>query len=96
MLAKIREEIDEVEAEIDAGNAKAAGEEVGDLLFAMANLARRLNVDPEAALRGTNAKFERRFAFIEARLSERGRTPAASTLEEMDALWNDAKAAERK
>ena len=96
VLAKIREEIDEVEAEIDAGNAKAAGEEVGDLLFAMANLARRLNVDPEAALRGTNAKFERRFAFIEARLSERGRTPAASTLEEMDALWNDAKAAERK
>ena len=95
VIAKIREEIDEVEAEIAAGEARKAGEEVGDLLFVMANLARHLNVDPEAALRGTNAKFERRFGHIEARLAEAGRKPAEASLEEMDALWNEAKARER-
>jgi len=95
VLAKIREEIDEVEAEIVAGDARAAGEEVGDLLFALANLARHLSVDPEAALRGTNAKFERRFAHIEARLAADGRKPEQASLAEMDALWDDAKAIER-
>ncbi len=66
-------------------------EEFGDLLFAMANVARHLGIDPEAALRGANAKFERRFAHIEAKLAERGKEPKESNLEEMDGLWNDAK-----
>ncbi len=95
VIAKLREEIDEVEAEIEAGDAKAAGEEVGDLLFALANLARHLSVDPEAALRGTNAKFERRFGHIESRLAAAGRTPGEASLDEMEALWNEAKTTER-
>jgi ATP diphosphatase len=95
VLAKIREEIDEVEAELDAGRDDLARAELGDLLFALANLARHLKADPEAALRGTNAKFERRFAFIEAALAKRGRKPVEASLEEMDALWNEAKASER-
>lgn len=92
VIAKIREEIDEVEAELDAGREDLAQAELGDLLFAMANLARHLKADPEAALRGTNAKFERRFAYIEAALAGRGLTPAQASLEDMDALWNEAKA----
>lgn len=70
-------------------------EEFGDLLFALANVARHLGIDPEAAVRGTNAKFERRFAFIEAELSKLGKEPKQSNLEEMDALWERAKIAER-
>ena len=65
VLAKIREEADEIEAELDAGDAEHIEEEIGDLLFAVVNLARHLDVDPESALRGTNLKFERRFAAIE-------------------------------
>ena len=95
VLAKLREEIDEVEAEIVAGNAKAAAEEVGDLMFALANLARHLDVDPERALRGANAKFERRFAHIEARLAAEGRKPEGATLDEMEALWVEAKRLEK-
>jgi nucleoside triphosphate diphosphatase len=95
VIAKLREEIDEVEAEIVARNAEAAREEVGDLLFALANLARHLDVDPERALRGANAKFERRFGHIEARLAADGRGPIEATLDEMDALWNEAKRLER-
>src|SRR4030095_2332355 len=64
VLAKIREEADEIEAELAAGNRTTAGAEVGDLLFAVVNLARHLDVDPEATLRATNLKFERRFATI--------------------------------
>ena len=95
VVAKLREEIDEIEAEIDAGErAKVAGE-VGDLLFAVANLARHLKVDPEGALRGANAKFERRFAHIEARLAAEGRAPEGASLEDMEALWSEAKAIER-
>jgi MazG family protein len=71
-------------------------EELGDLMFAVANLARHLEVDPETALRAANAKFERRFRFIERELARRGKRPETSTLEEMDAIWNDAKAAERR
>ena len=95
VLAQIQEEALEIEAALDSGASKAevAGE-VGDLLFAVANLARHLETDPEAALRSTNAKFERRFAFIEASLAAEGRTTAQATLEEMDALWNEAKAQE--
>ena len=91
VLDKIREEIDEVEAEIVSGDRKAAAEEVGDLLFALANLARHLDVDPEAALRGTNQKFVRRFAHIEDRLAQAGRTPDGASLDEMEALWQEAK-----
>ena len=96
VLAKLREEIDEVEAELEANDAQRVAGEVGDLLFAVANLARHLHVDPEAALRGANAKFERRFAHIESRLGEAGRAPAEATLDEMEALWREAKQRERK
>lgn len=95
VLAKIREEADEIEAALDDGDLPDAGEEVGDLLFAVVNLARHVKADPESVLRATNAKFERRFAWIEAALERRGKTPAESTLEEMDALWTEAKLAER-
>jgi ATP diphosphatase len=94
VLAKIREEADEIEAELAAGNRSAAAAEVGDLLFAVVNMARHLAADPEAALRATNRKFERRFAAIERALAERGKTPHEATLAEMDDLWNEAKAAE--
>jgi ATP diphosphatase len=96
VLAKLREEIDEVEAELEANDAQRVAGEVGDLLFAVANLARHLHVDPEAALRGANAKFERRFAHIESRLGEAGRAPMEATLDEMEALWREAKQRERK
>ena len=69
-------------------------EEFGDLLFALANFARRLHIDPEAALRRANAKFERRFSHIEARLAAQGRSPTQLTLAEMDSLWNEAKLVE--
>jgi ATP diphosphatase len=96
VLRKIREEADEIEAELDRAdlnNAATAGE-VGDLLFAVVNLARHLDADPEAVLRQTNLKFERRFAAIERALAARGKAPQQVTLAEMDALWNEAKAAE--
>ena len=95
VLAKIREEADEIEAELESGNNRAMAAEVGDLLFAVVNLARHLDADPEGILRETNLKFERRFASIERALAARGKTPKEATLAEMDALWNDAKAAER-
>jgi nucleoside triphosphate diphosphatase len=96
VLAKIREETEEIDAEIVQGRMAEAAEEVGDLLFAVVNLARHLDIDPEAALRAANRKFERRFAAIEQALAARGKSPEQSTLAEMDALWDDAKAAERK
>jgi len=96
VLRKIREEADEIEAALDGRNATAAdaAAEVGDLLFAAVNLARHLNADPEALLRQTNQKFERRFAAIERALAARGKTPSDATLAEMDALWDEAKAEE--
>jgi nucleoside triphosphate diphosphatase len=93
VLAKIREEADEIEAELDHRENAAA--EVGDLLFAVVNLARHLGADPEGVLRATNLKFERRFAAIEKALAARGKSPKEATLAEMDALWDAAKAAER-
>lgn len=78
--------------ELKAAPAEKRGEELGDLLFVLANLARHYGIDPEAALRGANAKFERRFAFIEQELAKNGREPHESDLAEMDALWNAAKA----
>ena len=93
---KFVEEVAELRAEIAAGDVEKAREEIGDLLFVLANLARKLGVEPEDALRGTNAKFVRRFAFIEAELAKDGRTPEQSDLAEMDRLWDAAKAAERR
>jgi len=85
----------ELEAEVLAGDVDKARDELGDVLFVCANLARELDIDPEAALRGTNAKFMRRFKHIEAELAARGSSPEQSDLAEMDALWNAAKAAEK-
>jgi MazG family protein len=92
VLAKVREEITELEQEIGGDMSKARLEdELGDVLFAVANLARKLGVDPEQALRGTNRKFERRFKHMEKRLAERGLKPEQVSLEEMDAYWDEAK-----
>lgn len=93
VIAKIREELDEIEAEIDAAPRDEARteDELGDVLFAVANLARHLALDPDAALRRANEKFRRRFAFIEATLAAEGRTPADATLDEMEAIWQRAK-----
>ncbi|MFM1816284.1 MAG: hypothetical protein RLZ98_2979 [Pseudomonadota bacterium] len=93
---KMREELGEFEAAIadsDSGNVE---EEFGDLLFVMANVARHLKIDPEDSLRAANAKFVRRFAYIEERLAAEGRLPDQSSLEEMDLLWDEAKSKERK
>jgi ATP diphosphatase len=95
VLKKIREEADEIEAEIAGGSRHKAGHEVGDLLFAVVNLARHVDADPETVLRATNLKFEQRFAAIERALAERGRLPEQASLAEMDALWDEAKAAEK-
>jgi nucleoside triphosphate diphosphatase len=95
VLAKIREETEEIAAEIADGDRERAGAEVGDLLFAVVNLARHLDIDPETALRGTNRKFESRFGFIERVLEAGGRRPEQASLAEMDALWDAAKIAER-
>jgi len=95
VLAKIREEADEIEAELDKADKSDAAAEVGDLLFAVVNLARHLGADPEGILRATNLKFERRFASIEHALAARGKTPKDASLAEMDTLWDEAKAAEK-
>jgi ATP diphosphatase len=94
VLAKIREEADEIEAALDDKDNRQAGAEVGDLLFAVVNLARHVEADPEAVLRGTNAKFERRFAYIEAALAAGNQKPQDVSLAELDALWDAAKVAE--
>lgn len=91
VLDKAEEEIAEVREALAAGNKEAVREEVGDLLFTLANLARKLDVDPEAALAGTNRKFRERFAKIEEGLAARGKTAAEATLEEMGELWEAAK-----
>jgi ATP diphosphatase len=95
VLDKLVEEAREVTEARDTLTHEALTEEIGDLLFVMANLARHLKVDPEAALRAANQKFTRRFARIEDWLAETGRTPADSDLAEMDALWNRAKAEDK-
>lgn len=95
VLDKIAEEMRELVEAREKLTAAEVEEEMGDLLFVMANLARHLDVDPEAALRGTNAKFLRRFNYIERELEANGKTPGQSDLAEMDALWDDAKRAEK-
>src|SRR6266852_3471799 len=94
VLNKIREEADEIEAALDQRDADKLTEETGDLMFALVNLARHVGADPETALRGTNAKFERRFAYIERALAAQGRALEAASLTEMDELWNEAKGEE--
>ena len=95
VLDKLHEEVAELEVEIAAGEVEKARQEMGDVLFVVANLARTLEVDPEDALRFTNAKFARRFHHIEMALAARGSSLEQSDLLEMDALWNEAKAAEK-
>ena len=95
VVAKIAEEAAELVEARDTLTQAEVTEEFGDLLFVMANLARHLHVDPEAALRAANAKFSRRFARIEDWLAEAGRSPDQSDLAEMDTLWNRAKAEEK-
>lgn len=95
VIDKIHEELQELRSEIEAGKVDPARlqDELGDVLFATANLARHCKVDPEAALRSTNDKFERRFRYIERKLAEQGRTPSQASLEEMEELWQAAKTA---
>jgi MazG family protein len=88
---KIDEELREVDLALAAGDLDAARGEIGDLLFSVVNLARKVGIDAESALRGTTDRFERRFEFIEDRLAEQGRSPADASLEEMDELWTRAK-----
>ncbi|MBN9006371.1 MAG: nucleoside triphosphate pyrophosphohydrolase [Rhizobiales bacterium] len=95
VLDKIREEADEIEAALDRGDNAEIAAETGDLMFALVNLARHVDVDPEMALRGANTKFERRFAYIEQALAAKGRPLESASLAEMDALWNEAKEKEK-
>ncbi|MGF1622776.1 MAG: nucleoside triphosphate pyrophosphohydrolase [Rhodomicrobiaceae bacterium] len=95
ILSKVREETDELEQEIKAGNQVEIEDELGDLLFVLANLSRRLKVDPEAAVRAANAKFERRFRHIEQRLRAEGKLAEDTPLEELELLWLDAKRQEK-
>lgn len=92
---KLGEELDELDEAISAAARADIEAEIGDLLFAIANLSRHLRIDPETALRGSNAKFERRFAYIEQRLIADGRDMRRVPLDELDALWNAAKASEK-
>ena len=100
VFAKVKEEIAELEEAIangrkpDGARSEAVTEEYGDLLFVMANVARHLKIDPEAALRAANAKFVRRFKAIEAGLAARGRKPEDASLDEIEALWQEAKKSE--
>ena len=91
----VRAEIAELVEARDQLTHEDIAEEYGDLLFVMANLGRHLNVDPEEALRAANSKFTRRFRYIEAELNKKGKRPDQSNLEEMDALWDQAKIAEK-
>lgn len=95
VLDKIREETAEIDEALASGDKAAIKEEIGDLLFVIANLARHVDADPEACLTAANTKFERRFAGIEAALEQDGRKPADASLDEMEALWQRVKRAER-
>ncbi|WNF48401.1 nucleoside triphosphate pyrophosphohydrolase [Pseudomonas sp. SG20056] len=95
VVDKVREELDEVLEAMSENDPEAISEEIGDLLFVVSNLARHLKVDPETALRAANAKFERRFRFIEQALREAGRTMEDCALDELDALWGEAKKLEK-
>ncbi|CAH0152121.1 nucleoside triphosphate pyrophosphohydrolase [Roseomonas sp. CECT 9278] len=100
VLDKLEEEANELRAELkdgmQAADRDALGDEVGDLLFVLANLARKLDLDPETCLRGANRKFERRFGYIEQQLVHQGKTPSDSSLDAMESLWAEAKRIERQ
>ncbi|MDP2244139.1 nucleoside triphosphate pyrophosphohydrolase [Pseudomonas sp.] len=96
VVDKVREELDEVLEAMSENDPRAIAEEVGDLLFVVTNLARHLKVDPESALRAANAKFEQRFRFIEQALREAGRAMEDCALDELDALWGEAKKLEKQ
>jgi len=96
IIEKIREETDEVEAALKGDDPEAIAEEIGDLFFAVANLARHRQRDPETIMRAANAKFERRFHYIEDKLAQRGQPFSATSLQEMESLWSEAKAIEAK
>jgi MazG family protein len=91
VLEKLHEEIAELDAAQQGSSQEAVEGEIGDLLFTLVNVARFVKVDPEQALRKTNAKFRRRFAHVESELEARGKTPGQASLEEMEALWQQAK-----
>lgn len=95
VLDKVREELDEMLEAMSENDPQAIAEELGDLLFVVVNLARHLKVEPEAALRAANGKFERRFRFIEQALREAGRPIENCSLDELDALWGEAKQQEK-
>jgi ATP diphosphatase len=94
VLDKFEEEVSELRAELPHADPARLMDEVGDLLFVLANLARKLELDPEACLRHANLKFARRFAAVEARLAARGTTPGETTLDDMEAEWQAVKALE--
>lgn len=96
VVDKVREELDELLEAMADNDASAVEHELGDLLFTVANLARKLKVDPEQALRGANGRFERRFRYIEQVLRERGQVIEDCDLEALDALWGEAKRQEQK
>ncbi len=93
MLEKAEEEIAELKEAVASGDDAHVAEELGDLLFVLANVARWKGLDPDQVLRAANAKFEKRFKAVEAMLQARGKSPAESDLAEMDALWREAKKA---
>jgi ATP diphosphatase len=96
VVAKLREEVDELAEAVASGDREKVAEELGDLLFVAANLARHHSLDPDQTMASANAKFSRRFKAVERSLQAMGKRPEDSSLEEMDRLWNDAKAAERQ
>lgn len=95
VFEKLHEELGELQAEIATGDRDLIREELGDVLFVCANLARWLKVEPEDALRAANTKFSRRFRHVETRLAEQGKTPDQSDLAEMDTLWNEVRATDK-
>lgn len=96
VLEKLHEELTEFEQARELGSQEEIAGELGDLLFVLVNVARFVKVDPEQALRRTNAKFRRRFAYVEAKLAERGKALTDSSIDEMETLWREAKEAERQ
>jgi ATP diphosphatase len=91
VLAKMREELDELEAELDGADKARMRDEIGDMLFVVANLARHLDIDPESALRGTNQKFRNRFGHVEDMIGASGQSLKDASLEEMEGYWQAAK-----
>ncbi len=91
VLEKLTEELEELQQARAEPNKSQIEHELGDLLFTLVNVARFLEIDPEQALRGTNARFRERFGYVEQRLGDSGKSPSTATLEEMEALWQEAK-----